>query len=246
MLLLDFRSKLHKNEVKASRQAGKEDEHFVLKFQEFKNKKSLKTSKWPTSSPLLALSRVFVFRTDGVTDLRTPCVKIMTTYSAVGGLVGQKLLHILFVFSFTDTLQHITFLMSQWWLNFTEFCLRVRSLIHEADPLSRPVVIIICARGVRTSVLSYDFSKSRKTKRISSENIDSYWMDCVSGRGDHWCLVGSIFCWAIWDKKFLKRDAFISILAESFSRITRAIKHSEFSMKNLQNSRHFKFQTNKK
>ena len=38
-------------------------------------------------------------------------------------------------------------------------------LIHVALPQSRPVVIIIFTRGVRTSVCPH-FSKSRKTKQI--------------------------------------------------------------------------------
>ena len=62
-------------------------------------------------------------------------------------------------------------------------------LIHSADPQSRPVVITIFARGVCTSVrlsVQPHFSKSSKTKQLSSENSDRYWMDCGCGRGDHW------------------------------------------------------------
>ena len=45
-------------------------------------------------------------------------------------------------------------------------------LIHEANPQSRPVVIIVFAHVV-------------KTNQISSENNDRYWRDRGSGRVDH-------------------------------------------------------------
>ena len=68
---------------------------------------------------------------------------------------------------------------------------RLRFLIHEADPQSRPVVITILALGVCTSVRPY-FLKSRKTKQLSSEDSDCYWQDYGSSWVDHWwhtCLV---------------------------------------------------------
>ena len=54
-------------------------------------------------------------------------------------------------------------------------------LIHSADPQSRPVVIIVSAHVVRTYVRLH-FSKSSKTKQISSENNDHYGRDCGSAR----------------------------------------------------------------
>ena len=47
------------------------------------------------------------------------------------------------------------------------------SLIHSADPESRPVVIIVFTYVVCTNIY--------KTKQISSENNVRYWRDCVSG-----------------------------------------------------------------
>ena len=70
-------------------------------------------------------------------------------------------------------------------------------LIHEVDPQSRPVVITISARVVCPYVRSCPhFSKSRKTKQLSSDNSGRYWRDCVSGQVDHWrhtCLVFGCF-----------------------------------------------------
>ena len=60
-------------------------------------------------------------------------------------------------------------------------------LIHEADPQSRPVVIIVFAHVVH----SYVCPSIRppvptfQTKQISSESNDRYWRDCGSGRVDH-------------------------------------------------------------
>ena len=48
-------------------------------------------------------------------------------------------------------------------------------MIHEADPQSRPVVIIVFAQVFRLS---------HNTKQISSENNVPYWRDCGSGRVD--------------------------------------------------------------
>ena len=54
---------------------------------------------------------------------------------------------------------------------------------------SRPVVITIFAHGVCPSALSYvrpHFSKSCKTKQLSSKNNDRYYRVCMSGQVDHW------------------------------------------------------------
>ena len=63
-------------------------------------------------------------------------------------------------------------------------------LIHEADPQSRPVVIIVFAHVVRPSVRRPPLFN---TKQISSEIKVRYWRDCGSGWVDHWrhmsCLV---------------------------------------------------------
>ena len=56
-------------------------------------------------------------------------------------------------------------------------------LIHLAYPQSRPVFLFSHTSSVCTYV---HFSKSRKTKQISSENCDRYCHDCGFGRGDHW------------------------------------------------------------
>ena len=61
-------------------------------------------------------------------------------------------------------------------------------LIHEANPQSRPVVIIVFAHVVRLYVRPSLF----KTKQNSNESNVRYWRDCVSGRVDHWwhtCIV---------------------------------------------------------
>ena len=56
-----------------------------------------------------------------------------------------------------------------------------QKLIHEADPQSRPVVIIVFAHVVRPSVPF----PLLKTKQILNENYFRYWQDCGSGRVDH-------------------------------------------------------------
>ena len=71
--------------------------------------------------------------------------------------------------------------------------MKVKTLIHEADPQSWPVVITIFARvvcpSVRPSVPTFqNFAK----QKLSGENSDRYWRDCGSDRVDHWwhtCLV---------------------------------------------------------
>ena len=62
-------------------------------------------------------------------------------------------------------------------------------LIQEADPQSRPIGITIFAHGSERP----HFSRSRKTKQLSSENSDRYWRYCGSGRVDHWWLNGIVF-----------------------------------------------------
>ena len=68
-----------------------------------------------------------------------------------------------------------------------QLILSMVKLIHSADPQSRTVVIIIFAHvSVRPSVRPH-FSKYRKTKQTSFENIDRYLWGSRSGRVDHWC-----------------------------------------------------------
>ena len=57
------------------------------------------------------------------------------------------------------------------------------TLIHEADPQSRPVVSIVFAH-VRSSVRP-SFPNFHKTKQISSKNNVRNCQDCGSGRVDH-------------------------------------------------------------
>ena len=67
-------------------------------------------------------------------------------------------------------------------------------LIHSDAPQARSVVIIVFTHLVRPSVRPYicpHFSKSSKTKQISSENNVYYWRDCGSGRVDHWWHLSS-------------------------------------------------------
>ena len=64
-------------------------------------------------------------------------------------------------------------------------------LIHEADPQSRPVVIIIFAHVVCSYVRQYVRQYVRpsplfKTKHLYSENNVRYWQNYGSGRVDHW------------------------------------------------------------
>ena len=70
-------------------------------------------------------------------------------------------------------------------------------LIHEADPQTRPVVIIIFALvSVRLSVRTSPFFKILQNKQTSSEYNDHYWWQCESGRGDHWWHMScSSFAW---------------------------------------------------
>ena len=56
-------------------------------------------------------------------------------------------------------------------------------LIHEADPQSQPVGIVVFAHVVCSYVRP---SPHFKTKQISSENNVHYWRGCGSGRVDHW------------------------------------------------------------
>ena len=60
--------------------------------------------------------------------------------------------------------------------------MKILLLIHEADPQSRPVVVIVFAHVVRSYVRP---SPIFKTKQISNENNVHYWRDCGSGRVDH-------------------------------------------------------------
>ena len=71
------------------------------------------------------------------------------------------------------------------------------------DPLGRPTVRVGSDHCFRTCCLYVHFSKSSKTRQISSENNVHYWRDCGSSRVDHWfhlscnlfvCILeGSIF-----------------------------------------------------
>ena len=63
-------------------------------------------------------------------------------------------------------------------INHSEQDRKTLILIPSADPQSRLVVIIVWCCPY--------FSKSSKTKQISSENNVHYWRNCGSGRVDHW------------------------------------------------------------
>ena len=78
-------------------------------------------------------------------------------------------------------------------MDFFCFFVYLRILIHETDPQSRPVVIIVFAHVVRSYVRP---SPLFITKQNSNKNNVRYWRDCGSGRVDHWwhtCLVLFIF-----------------------------------------------------
>ena len=100
------------------------------------------------SPSVSVLKSVFVFRTDG----RTLPVKIMTTY-LVGGLVGQ--------YGVQESINvHIR--MNK--LVFKYYCI---------DPLGRPTVPVGSDHYIQSCRPSFraHFSKSPKTKQLSSENI---------------------------------------------------------------------------
>ena len=65
---------------------------------------------------------------------------------------------------------------------------RLREPCWSTRPTLTAEVITTFKRSVRPSVLPH-FSKSHKTKQISSENSDRYCRDCGSSQVDHWCLL---------------------------------------------------------
>ena len=70
------------------------------------------------------------------------------------------------------------------WLTFSTHT-EISLLIHLADPQSRPVVITIFARDVRTSVCMSVPTFQILAKQFSSENSDRYSRHGGSGREDH-------------------------------------------------------------
>ena len=70
-------------------------------------------------------------------------------------------------------------------------------LIHENDPQSQPVVITVFARGVRTSVPTFqNLAKQNKFQARIVITIDEDYGSCDSGWVDHWwqeCLVSVLF-----------------------------------------------------